>query len=171
MNYFLTTQRIGFGVWTKDDFEKARLLWLNPNVTKYISATGTFSLQQVSDRFELEIANQEKYQVQYWPIYLLENDEFIGCCGLRPYDLDNNIYEFGIHLIDKYWNCGYAKEAGSKVIDYAFETLKVANLFAGHNPKNTVSKKMLEKLGFNYFKDEYYEPTGLNHPSYLMKKM
>ena len=25
-----------------------------------------------------------------------------------------------------------------------------------------------ERLGFRYTHDEYYEPTGLQHPSYLM---
>ncbi|HUV51221.1 MAG TPA: GNAT family protein, partial [Anaerolineae bacterium] len=41
-------------------------------------------------------------------------------------------------------------------------------LFAGHNPKNEASRHLLEKLGFRYSHDEYYAPTGLNHPSYMM---
>ncbi|MDH6603408.1 ribosomal-protein-alanine N-acetyltransferase [Bacilli bacterium PM5-9] len=168
-NYFLKTERIGFGIWLDSDIDNAKKLWLNPNVTRYISANGKFSEEDVNKRLSLEISNQEKYQVQYWPIFLLETNEFIGCCGLRPYDLDNGIYEFGVHIIDQFWNSGYASETGLKVIDYAFNNLKAKNLFAGHNPKNNVSKKMLEKLGFKYFKDEYYEPTGLNHPSYLLK--
>lgn len=28
----------------------------------------------------------------------LREHEIIGCCGLRPYDLDHHIYEMGIHL-------------------------------------------------------------------------
>lgn len=167
--YFMTTDRLGFGIWQEDDLENAKKLWLNPEVTKYISATGKFSLEDVKKRLAQEVSNQEHYQVQYWPVFLLENDEFIGCCGLRPYDLENNIYEFGVHIINDYWHKGYATEAGLKVINYAFEQLGVADLFAGHNPKNTVSRKMLEKLGFKYERDEFYEPTGLNHPSYLYK--
>lgn len=44
--------------------------------------------------------------------------------------------------------------------------LKVEKLFAGRNPQNTASKKKLNKLGFHYIGDEFYEPTGLYHPSY-----
>ena len=43
-------------------------------------------------------------------------------------------------------------------------------LFAGHNPKNTASAQLLKRLGFTYKQDEFYPPTGLYHPSYLMTK-
>jgi hypothetical protein len=44
---------------------------------------------------------------------------------------------------------------------YAFDNLKATDIFAGHNPNNTNSKKILERLGFHYICDEYYAPTGL----------
>ena len=168
-DYFMMSKRLGFSIWEADDLEYAKKLWLNPNVTKYISATGKFSLDVIEKRLTTEVVNQEKYQVQYWPIFLLETNELVGCCGIRPYDLDKNIYEFGVHIIDDFWHQGLATEAGTKVIDYAFNQLKVNDLFAGHNPLNSASKKMLEKLGFKYSHDEFYEPTGLNHPSYFYK--
>jgi hypothetical protein len=43
-------------------------------------------------------------------------------------------------------------------------------LFAGHNPNNEKSGMLLGKLGFEYTHDEFYEPTGLQHPSYLLKR-
>jgi RimJ/RimL family protein N-acetyltransferase len=101
---------------------------------------------------------------------LLSSDEHIGCCGLRPYDLSQKIYEIGFHIRSKQWGLGYASEAARGVIEFAFEDLDVKALFAGHNPQNTTSRNLLEKLGFRYTHDEYYEPTGLNHPSYLFTK-
>ena len=166
MNYFLKTERVGFKNWDQSNLEDAKKLWLNSNVTKYFVADG-YSVQQVIDRFNNEIFNQEKYGVQYWPIYLLETDEFIGCCGLRIYDEKNNIYEFGVHILDSHWHNGYAYEAGTKIVEYAKDKLNASKLFAGHNPNNVASKAMLNKLGFVYSHDEYYKPTGLNHPSYF----
>jgi hypothetical protein len=52
---------------------------------------------------------------------------------------------------------------------YAFTDLKGGGLFAGHHPKNDASRLLLIKLDFRYTHDEYYEPTGLQHPSYLME--
>lgn len=51
---------------------------------------------------------------------------------------------------------------------FAFETLHVDGLFAGHNPDNPTSKHILGKLGFRYIGDEFYAPTGMHHPSYMM---
>ena len=53
-------------------------------------------------------------------------------------------------------------------MEYAFSTLGVKGLFAGHNPANEASRRVLEKLGFRYTHDEFYAPTGLNHPSYIL---
>ena len=66
----------------------------------------------------------------------------------------------------QFWRQGYAVEAANAVIDYAFAILGANALFAGHNPNNKASQKVLAKQGFHYVGDEFYEPTGLYHPSY-----
>lgn len=73
-------------------------------------------------------------------------------------------------LAKELWGKGIGTEALNTVIEYAFKKLKVENLFAGHNPKNIASKKLLTKVGFKFVREEYYAPTGLMHPSYLYKK-
>ena len=85
------------------------------------------------------------------------------------YFIDSNIYEIGIHLKEEFWGQGFAKEICSEVIEYAFNELKISALFPGNNPNNLKSQKLLGSLGFIYTHDEYYEPTGLNHPSYILK--
>jgi len=53
-------------------------------------------------------------------------------------------------------------------MEYAFNTLGLKAPFAGHNPANDASRRVLEKLGFRYAHDAYCPPTGLNHPSYML---
>ena len=166
--YFLTTARIGFSKWSTNDIQLAELLWGNPDVTKYICASGEFTKEDISARLEKEIHNEKNYHVQYWPIFTLASDELIGCCGLRPYH--KNEYEIGFHLLPQFWRKGYAVEAASAVINYAFSVLNADALFAGHNPHNAASAKVLRKLGFHYIGDEFYEPTGLYHPSYELQQ-
>jgi len=43
-------------------------------------------------------------------------------------------------------------------------------LFAGHHPENESSRQLLTRLGFTYTHDEWYEPTGQMHPSYMLRK-
>ncbi len=54
------------------------------------------------------------------------------------------------------------------MVGYAFGTLGASALFAGHNPANEASRRLLIKLGFPYTHDEFYAPTGMDHPSYLL---
>jgi len=89
---------------------------------------------------------------------------------LRPYDPPKKVLEIGFHLQDKYWGKGLAQEAGSAVIDYAFTTMDVSAIFAGHNPQNPASAHALTKLGFSYTHDEFYPSTGRFHPSYLLTR-
>lgn len=166
--YFLTTSRIGFRYWTKDDMPLAHALWGSPEVTRFFTANG-LNKTQIQQRLNSELEMQHKHGIQYWPIFLRENGEHIGCCGLRPKDIEAGVLEFGVHLRPEHWGSGLAIEAGKAAIEYAFTELKVRQLFAGHHPENQPSKRMLGKLGFSYSGDELYPPTGLQHPSYIYR--
>ena len=168
--YFLRTQRLGFRVWTEDDLDLAIGLWGDHEVTKLFDSRGPLSRDQIQNRLLQEIATQAEHGIQYWPIFLWETDEHVGCAGLRPYDLPNNVVEIGFHIRSKYWRHGYASEAAIGIINHAFNEMSVTSLFAGHNPKNNSSRNLLIKLGFQYTHDEYYAPTGLQHPSYFLTK-
>lgn len=166
--YFLCTERLGFRFWTEQDIDLAMGLWGDLHVTKYIVAQKTLTKDQIRKKLLQEITSAKEYGVQYWPIFLLSNGEHIGCCGLRSYDVSRNVYEFGVHIRSLYWRRGFGLEAGRAVIKYAFSEVGVRGLFAGHNPKNEASRSLLQKLGFRYTHDDYYPPTGLRHPSYLL---
>ena len=166
--YLLTTERLGFRAWSEDDLDLAVGLWGDPEVMKLIDARGKLSEGQVRERLSEEITTEESHGIQYWPIFLLHNDEHVGCCGLRPYDQARGVLELGFHIRSRHWGRGYATEAARAVIVHAFERLGVSGLFAGHNPRNRASRHLLGKLGFRYTHHELYEPTGLEHPCYLL---
>ena len=167
-NPILKTKRLFFRTWTMADFPLASQLWGNALVTKFIDAKGKLTKEDVQSRLDQEIAHERDHRVQYWPIFLISSKEFIGCCGLRPYNLEKRVYEIGFHICPAFWGLGYASEAAHGVMKHAFKQLNARGIFAGHNPDNKASRSLLQKLGFHYTHDEYYEPTGLNHPSYML---
>jgi ribosomal-protein-alanine N-acetyltransferase len=164
--YFMRTERLRFRKWSDADLGLAMGLWGDAGVTKLIG--GPFSEVQVQERLAQEIANQKAYGVQYWPFFLRSTGEHLGCCGLRPYWLDRRVYEMGVHVRSSQWGHGYAPEAAGAVMEFAFERLAASGLFAGHNPANEISRRLLQRLGFRYTHDEFYLPTGLQHPSYIL---
>lgn len=166
--YFLKTDRIGFSKWCDKDLPLAKLLWGDPAVTRYICASGSFSQSDIENRLQCEIENDKRFGTQYWPVFEQTSGELVGCCGLRP--RGEKQYELGFHLRPQFWGQGIAVEAAKAVIAYAFDILQAEILFAGHNPLNVNSAKVLKKLGFSYVRDEFYAPTGLYHPSYTLEK-
>ena len=125
---------------------------------------------QVQERLESEIEGFRVHGIQYWPIFLRENDRFVGCCGLRPLDGDPHRLEMGVHLLREHWGKGLATEACTAVIEYAFDSLYMESIFAGHHPQNLVSARLLAHLGFRFEGNRYYPPTGLMHPSYCLPR-
>jgi [ribosomal protein S5]-alanine N-acetyltransferase len=162
--FFLATMRLKFRCWTAADLPLANLLWGDAAVTRFI---GTFTPETIAARLSLEIEQQRKCGVQYWPMFVLDDERFVGCCGLRPY---RDIYELGFHLRPAFWGQGIAMEASRAVIKYGWHTLGAPALFAGHHPENLASKRVLEKLGFVYTHDEIYPPTGLMNPGYRLER-
>jgi len=166
-DYFLRSTRLGFRWWLTSDLPLALALWGDPAVTRYLSAHA-YTPRDVELRLEREIASQRSHGLQYWPIFALDTGEHVGCCGLRTRAAQPGIPELGVHVVSRHWRKGYAFEAASCVIDYAFSVRRDRALFAGHNPANAASRALLARLGFVHTHDELYPPTGLEHPSYLL---
>jgi ribosomal-protein-alanine N-acetyltransferase len=168
MDYFLTSAHLGFRCWSDQDLPLAIELWGDPEVTALIG--GPFTPEIVRARLAKEIRQMQEHGLQYWPVFLLDGKQHIGCAGLRPYRVEERVYEFGVHLRPAFWGRGLAKEAARTVIDYGFGTLNAEALFAGHHPSNEASRRLLLNLGFVRTHEELYAPTGLMHASYRIRK-
>jgi len=108
----------------------------------------------------LEILKMFIEEKKVFAIVLKENQKVIGSIGIEELseeldkDLDNLLgRELGYVLNKDYWNKGIMKEAVSKVVEYCFNTLKLNFLMASYFNHNIASKKVLEKLNFQFYKD------------------
>jgi ribosomal-protein-alanine N-acetyltransferase len=164
--YFLQSKRLGFRHWTPEDLSLARALWGDLAVTRFFG--GPFSESQIAERLQRELSRMESHNFQYWPMQLLADGEFVGCCGLRPYRPSQEIHELGFHLRPRFWGQGLAGEAASTVMQYAFEVVRARGLSAGHHPENLASKKLLGKLGFQYSHHEPFAVLEMDIPYYLL---
>ena len=162
------TARLVFRSWQEDDLDAALSLWGDPAVTAFFSAGGAWSREQVLARLQAEIDTERRCGVQYWPVFLRDGGDLVGCCGLRPRDSAHGVWELGVHLRPVFWGQGLAGEAARAVIGFAFGQFGAAALFAGHHPGNDASRRLMARLGFRHTHDEPYAPTGAQHPSYLL---
>ncbi len=163
---FLSSRRLSFHTWRRQWLPWAQQLYSCAQTTRFLG--GPLSAVAIADRLDYEMHCQDQWQVQYWPMILRSSRNFVGCCGLHPFQPERGAYELGYHLLPAFWNQGLATEAAVAVVNYGFKTLNVRSILAGHHPANHLSQRILEKLGFEYTHDALYEPTGLQHPVYLL---
>jgi len=69
----------------------------------------------------------------------------MGGCGLHK--LESGAFEFGYWLGKPFWGQGFATEAVSRLIAFAFMELELGSLIAGYFHDNPASGHVLEKLG------------------------
>jgi RimJ/RimL family protein N-acetyltransferase len=165
---FLNSERIAFSTWAVADLPLAISLWGDAAVTQFHG--GAWSLHEIEDRLALEIATQRKWQLQYWPLFLRETGEYIGCCGLHPRDPGNRILELGCHLRRAFWSQSLGREAARAALDHGFQTHQATAIFASHHPSNAASRAFLQHLGFTHTHDEYYSPSQMIEPCYLLQE-
>ena len=166
MSYFLTSQRLGFRVWQLADLPLAQTLWSNPDVARFLGTPPT--PQAAAERLQNEIALNAERGMQYWPIFLLDSGLHVGCAGVRPYRDDTGTFELGYHLLPDFWGQGLAGEAARAVMRYAFTTLGVSELFAGHHPDNPASGRVLTRIGFRYAGMQFYAAWNADEPTYRL---
>ena len=87
-----------------------------------------------------------------WSIDLKEGAQCIGQVSLSPRP-HSELWALAFWLDPMQWGHGYAAEASSIVIDAAFASLSIPELWAGAALWNHRSCKVLERLGFRYFAD------------------
>jgi [ribosomal protein S5]-alanine N-acetyltransferase len=86
-----------------------------------------------------------------FPIFLRETGEFIGTCGLEPFELAGQPeVELGYRLCLKHWGRGYATEAAAAVLRYGFAILRLPKTMAFALAQNVASLRILERLGAVY---------------------
>jgi RimJ/RimL family protein N-acetyltransferase len=79
----------------------------------------------------------------------LHDETIIGACGLMLQDKEQ-APELGYWLGVEHWGQGYATEALHAVIDYAFTDLGYPALSAAARVTNPLSRRVLEKCGFQW---------------------
>jgi RimJ/RimL family protein N-acetyltransferase len=113
--------------------------------------------EEVKEKVQLRMNLFHERKLGKFPIFLKGTEEFIGTCGLEPFELEGRTeVELGYRLCLKHWGRGYAAESAAAILRYGFGDLKLARIKAFALPQNRASLRILEKLGFHYLHDFDY---------------
>ena len=119
-----------------------------------------FSDSDVQIWLDRQIGRYKKYGFGLWAVVLKDTGEMIGQTGLtmQPYN-NMEVLEIGYLLKEKYWHCGYAREAAMGCKKYAFENLNQDKVCSIIKADNFASMRVAESIGMSKedeFITQYY---------------
>jgi len=106
------------------------------------------SISEAEKFIDYCIKKREFGQPGNYSIVLKETNDMIGTIEVHSYKEHKG--EIGFVLHPDYWNKGYITEAAKMVIIYAFEILELERLSYNHFLGNERSKRVCEKLEFQF---------------------
>lgn len=123
-------------------------IFADPDVTRYWSSpplAGLEGAEALVEDVHRSYAGREAFE---WAIWLRETEQLAGTCTIYHFEWEQNRAEIGFALARRFWGQGFATEALSLLIGFAFETLGFRRLEADVDPDNERSIRALEKQGF-----------------------
>jgi RimJ/RimL family protein N-acetyltransferase len=144
----LTTSRLLLRRWEPSDFAPFADLNNDPEVMRHIREPMT---PVESDAFVDRI--EEHFKADGYGLWALEvraTGAFVGFTGLAPQTFEapfNPSVEVGWRLARGAWGHGYATEAGSAALDFAFEVLELDEVVSITTAGNLRSQAVMRRLG------------------------
>ncbi len=92
-----------------------------------------------------------------WAVTVTETGKMIGTCGFTAINVENRRAEVGYVLNPEYWGNGYATEAVSAAIEFAFKELSMNRVEAHFISGNERSLAVMKRCGMTFegFLKEY----------------
>ena len=117
-------------------------------INKYLDRKRAKTIDDARGFIDKISENINKNDSVYWAITFSDTDILIGTICLFGFSDENDKCEIGYELLTNFQGQGIMREALEKVIDYAFNTIKVKKIEAFFHRDNQSSIKLLEKFSF-----------------------
>ncbi|GGP14722.1 GNAT family N-acetyltransferase [Oceanobacillus neutriphilus] len=162
LNMNLNTERILMRPFAAEDINEFYKIVKKNSVGKWLGIGKGMTVEEAEQYVNQIIKHWDQYGFGVWAAVNKSSGEMLGHCGLRYID-DTEDIEI-IYLLDPaFWGMGYASEAAETVINFAFNSLHINKLTARIRINNVKSKRVIEKMGFQFIDDRSYNDRKLSH--------
>ena len=144
----LTTERLTLRQLVIADEQEIFTLRSDGEINKYLDRQVSNTIDDARNFINKVNENINKNDSLYWAITLSDKNILVGTICLFGFSDENYKCEIGYELLTNFQGQGIMNEAVGKVIDYAFNTIKVKIIEASLHRDNLSSIKLLEKFSF-----------------------
>lgn len=147
----LSTPRLKLRQWREADLEPWAALNADPEVMRYFPAAMS---RAQSDEWARTIhAMIDRHGWGWWAVEVRGGPEFIGFVGLNRPNFEAHFMpavEIGWRLARPSWGHGYATEAATAALTFAFDELECAEVVSFAVIGNERSLRVMERLGMTH---------------------
>jgi RimJ/RimL family protein N-acetyltransferase len=151
MTAVLETERLVLRPWAAEDDGALFGICRDAEVMRFIGDGGPWAgVERARLWLARQLASRAAHGFGKWAVVEKAGGRLVGSCGFDPASESMPEVEFGYLYARDCWGRGYATEAGRACMRYAFDVLKLTKVVARVTPENTASRRVLEKLGFEF---------------------
>ncbi len=158
----LQTERLLIRPWQDSDRPAFAEMSADPEAMKYL---GGIWDEATSDGFiDRCIAHLSDHGFGVCALEIKQKNTLIGFAGLKKVSFKANFtpaIEIGWRLGKPYWNKGYATEAATEILTYAFHQLGIKEVISYVTPQNKASLKVMHKLGMSSNENENFKHPNM----------
>lgn len=145
----LSTPRLRLEPYQDSHFEGLLALNSDPVVMRFIERPDTADDVQAQIRTATKL--WERLGHSRWSFIDRETQQLVGAGDIQHIDEDEaNPLEVGWRLPPEHWGKGFATEAGHAMLRFAFDRLRVPEVYAVADPENYASVRVMQRLGMRY---------------------
>ena len=147
----LETERLILRKLSMDDlYDYYERIGSDGEVSKYMLWEPHQDIGETLESFEKSLAAYEEGGYYRWVAEEKNGDGVIGTMSLLRFDEEESSCSFAYMFAKDWWGRGYATEAMTAVLAFAFEKLEIVRVTADHFAANTASGAVMRKLGMEY---------------------
>jgi [ribosomal protein S5]-alanine N-acetyltransferase len=144
----LTSERLTLRQLAISDEQEIFTLRSDREINKYLDRQASNTIDDARNFINKVNENIVENNALYWAITLSNRNILVGTICLFSFSDENGKCEIGYELLSNFQGRGIMKEAAERVIDYAFNTIKVQKIEAFLHRDNQRSINLLEQFLF-----------------------
>ena len=152
MQIYVETPRLILREMVESDVDGFFELASDPEVHRFLGNHTVKSKEECIAVIKYVRQQYVDFGIGRWAVIEKQSGSFMGWSGIKfvteEVNGHKNYYDLGYRFIRKYWGKGYATESAAVCVKYAFDKLRLHQLFAAAHTENVLSNRILVKLGF-----------------------
>lgn len=156
----IVTPRLLLRPWRNEDLEPYARMCADPEVMRYMSASGSPRTRAETREGIAKIENHwARLDFGLWAVEEKVSGKLIGRVGLQYQDTwpqGEHKTEVGWLIDCSYWGQGFATEGARESVHYGFEEIGLERIISIALPENIASRRVMEKCGLTFRGEAYW---------------